>query len=275
MPGTLRINRDHPAAESEGLGWSVVADDLQSRSAVEDVDQLVSGEMGFPVTFPGKLRDVKAAIGVGRQSCGAALALRHRRLRGSAAEHRELREFRGEIDNAGRSAWHYPLWLCRPRVIDIELDVVAGKRRAPGRPALRGAKPMPRALRNDSDHSGAELERLGRPLVAHDVEDLRAVENVYHLVLGMVFPVACPRVLTGEQDTITVRAQQSRAALTLRSRCSRCQTVKHCQLREFCVEIDDAKRFALHFFLHLLPATENLGLAADNYPNCRKAATPS
>ena len=87
------------------------------------------------------------------------------------------------------------------------LDVVAGKRRAPGRPALCGAKAVPRALWNDSDHSGAELERLGRPVVADDVEDLRAVENVYQLVLGMVFPMTCPRVLTGEEDTLAIRAQ--------------------------------------------------------------------
>ena len=52
-----------------------------------------------------------------------------------------------------------------------------------------------------------ELERLGRPVVADDVEDLWAVENVNKLVLGMVFPVACPRVLTGEEDTVAVRAQ--------------------------------------------------------------------
>ena len=66
---------------------------------------------------------------------------------------------------------------------------------------------VPRALCDDGDHSGTELERLGRPVVAHDVQNLRAVENVNKLVLGMVFPVACPRVLTGKEDTLTVRAQ--------------------------------------------------------------------
>jgi hypothetical protein len=45
VPSTLRINRNHPGGESEGLGWSVVADDFQSRSAVEDVDQLVTSEL--------------------------------------------------------------------------------------------------------------------------------------------------------------------------------------------------------------------------------------
>src|SRR6516165_1990779 len=66
VPSTLRINRDHPGADSEGLGRSVVADDFQGRSAVEDVDQLVTREMGFPVALPGKLRDAKAAIAVRR-----------------------------------------------------------------------------------------------------------------------------------------------------------------------------------------------------------------
>src|SRR3984893_13436676 len=78
VPSTLRINRDHPGAESEGLG-PILAEDFQGRSAVEDVDQLVTSEMGFPMAFPGKLRNAKAAIAVRRQSCGASLSLRHRR----------------------------------------------------------------------------------------------------------------------------------------------------------------------------------------------------
>jgi hypothetical protein len=49
--------------------------------------------------------------------------------------------------------------------------------------------------------------RSSNDSVADDVEDLWAVENVNKLVLGMVFPVACPRVLTGEEDTVAVRAQ--------------------------------------------------------------------
>src|SRR6267378_4133310 len=86
VPSTLRINRDHPGTESEGLG-PILAEDFQSRSTVEDVDQLVTGEMGFPMAFPGKLRDAKAAIAVRRQSCGASLSLRHRRLRGPPRKH--------------------------------------------------------------------------------------------------------------------------------------------------------------------------------------------
>src|SRR6516162_4813018 len=112
--------------------------------------------MGFPMTFPGKLRNAKTAIAIRRQTCAAALAIRHRRLRGPSTEHRQLRELGVEIDDARHSAWHYTLWLRRPRVVDIILDVVAGKRRAPGRPALCGAKAMPRALWDDGDHSGTE-----------------------------------------------------------------------------------------------------------------------
>src|ERR1700730_9622321 len=275
VPSTLRINRDHPGAESEGLGWSVVADDFQSRSAVEDVDQLVAREMGFPMTFPGKLRNAKAAIAVRRQTCAAALAIRYRRLRGPSTEHRQLRELGAELDDAGCSAWHHSLWFRRPRVVDIMLDVVAGKRRAPGCPALCGAKAVPGALWNDSDHSGAELERLGRSVVAHDVEDLRAIENVYQLVLGMVFPVVCPRVLTGEEDTVAIGAQLRRAAMTLCSRCLRCQSVEHSQFCEFGVEIDNAGYSTFHFPLHLLTATENPGHAPDSCTNCQKAPTPS
>jgi hypothetical protein len=39
------------------------------------------------VTFPGKLRNAKTAIPVRRQTCAAALAIRHRRLRGPPTEH--------------------------------------------------------------------------------------------------------------------------------------------------------------------------------------------
>src|SRR6516165_1400562 len=46
------------------------------------------------------------------------------------------------------SAGDYLLRLCRPRVVDIELDMVAGKRRAPRRPALWRTKAVPRTLRN-------------------------------------------------------------------------------------------------------------------------------
>ena len=43
------------------------------RSAVEDVNKLVAGEMGFPVTFPRELGGEKGAVAVGSQSRTAAL----------------------------------------------------------------------------------------------------------------------------------------------------------------------------------------------------------
>src|SRR5207245_3226821 len=106
VPSTLRINRDHPAAESEGLG-PILAEDFQSRSTIEDVDQLVTSEMGFPMAFPGKLRDAEAAVAVRSQSRRAALAIRHRRLRGPAMEHSYLPEVCVEIDDAGRSDCYF------------------------------------------------------------------------------------------------------------------------------------------------------------------------
>jgi lactoylglutathione lyase len=42
-------------------------------------------------------------------------------------------------------------------------------------------KAVPRTLRVDSDHSGAEHERLGRPVVAHDFQGGGAVEDVDQL----------------------------------------------------------------------------------------------
>ena len=60
MPGALRIDSQHSGAERKRLGRPVVADDFQGRSAVEDVDQLVAGEMGFPMTLAANLVVVRA-----------------------------------------------------------------------------------------------------------------------------------------------------------------------------------------------------------------------
>src|SRR4029077_9797941 len=251
VPSTLRINRDHPGAESEGSG-PILAEDFQSRSTVEAVDQLVTSEMGFPMAFPGKLRDAEAAVAVRSQWRSAALAIRHRRLRGPAMEHGSLREFCVEIDDAGRSGCYYFLRLHRPRVVDIELNVVAGKRRAPGRPALCRVKAVPRTPRNDGDHSGAKHKGLWRPVIANNIQGLRTVENVNQLVLGMCFPMACPCGLTGDEDTVAIRAQLRPTAPALRPLCLGCQSAEHGQLGEFRVEIDDGWGFAFHFSLCLL-----------------------
>src|SRR6267378_8186542 len=99
--------------------------------------------MRFPMTLPRELGGEKGAVAIGSQSSAASLSIRHRRLRGPSTEHGQLREFRVEIDDAGRPGCRHFLRLCCPRVVDIELDVVAGKRRAPARPALCRAKAVP------------------------------------------------------------------------------------------------------------------------------------
>src|ERR1700730_7690796 len=122
VPRPLWNDGDHSSTERERL-WPVLAHDFQGRSAVENVNQLVAGEMGFPMTFPRKLGGEKGAVAVGSQSCGAALAIRHRRLRGPPTEHCQLRELCVEIDDAGRSALHFSLHL-------LTAVCVAARRRA-------------------------------------------------------------------------------------------------------------------------------------------------
>src|SRR5260370_12365871 len=126
VPRPLWNDGDHSSTERERLR-PVPAHDFQGCSAVEDVDQLVAGEMGFPMTFPRELGGEKGAVAIGSQSSAASLSIRHRRLRGPSTEHGQLREFCVEIDDAGRSALHFSLRLalCRPGVIDIELDMLA------------------------------------------------------------------------------------------------------------------------------------------------------
>src|SRR6266436_5177437 len=113
VPRALRNHRDRPGAKCERL-WTVRAHDLHRGRTVDNVDQLVAGEMGFPMTFPGELGDEQAAVAVGRQSCAAALSIRHGRLRRPPAEHRELRELGIEIDDAGRSTLYRVCrdWAC-------------------------------------------------------------------------------------------------------------------------------------------------------------------
>src|SRR3984893_4136820 len=91
VPRALRNDRDRPGAKCERL-WTIRAHDLHRGRTVDNVDQLVAGDMGFPMTFPGELGDEQAAVAVGRQSCAAALSIRHGRLRRPPGEDRELRE---------------------------------------------------------------------------------------------------------------------------------------------------------------------------------------
>src|SRR5260370_14456936 len=110
VPRPLWNDGDHSSTERERLR-PVPAHDFQGCSAVEDVDQLVAGEMGFPMTFPRELGGEKGAVAIGSQSSAASLSIRHRRLRGPSTEHGQLREFCVEIDDAGRSALHFSLRL--------------------------------------------------------------------------------------------------------------------------------------------------------------------
>src|SRR6266446_3974051 len=108
VPRPLWNDGDHSSTERERLR-PVLAHDFQGRSAVENMNQLVAGEMRFLMTFPCELGGEKGAVAVGSQSCAASLSICHRRLRGSSTEHCQLREFCVEIDDAGRSTFHFSL----------------------------------------------------------------------------------------------------------------------------------------------------------------------
>src|SRR5579864_9713081 len=84
--------------------------------------------MRLPMPFSRELGGGEGAVTVGRQSRGAALPIGHRRSRGPPTEHRQLREFRIEVDDARHSALlGFAAGL--PRVVDIALDMLAGKGR--------------------------------------------------------------------------------------------------------------------------------------------------
>ena len=80
VPCTLRNDNDHSGAKRERLGRPVVAHDFRHRGAVEDVNQLVAGEMAFPMVCPRGLDRQQEAVTVGRQLRDATLCLRPRRL---------------------------------------------------------------------------------------------------------------------------------------------------------------------------------------------------
>ena len=64
--------------------------------------------MAFPMVCPRGLDRQKEAVTVGRQLRHTSLCLLPRRL-GGPSEHVQLREFRVEIDDAGRFAFHFSL----------------------------------------------------------------------------------------------------------------------------------------------------------------------
>jgi len=144
------------------------------------------------------------------------------------------------------------LWLLPrlPRVTDVALDMLAGKGRQAEMRVAVGMTSMPCALRNDGDHSGAERERLGRPVVADDFQDRRAIEDVNQLVTGeMALPMVGPRGFERQKQAIAVGSQSRDASLCVLP-CRVWGSSKHRQLGEFPVEIDDAGVSACHFHLH-------------------------
>jgi hypothetical protein len=82
----------------------------------------------------------------------------------------------------------------RPRVVDIELDMPARKRRHRywGK-TLRRQKATLRPLRHDGN-------RLGRTDVAHDFQGRATVKNVNELVAGeMALPMIFPEALIAKR----------------------------------------------------------------------------
>src|SRR5437762_9908077 len=75
VPCALWNDGDHSGAERKRLGRSVVADDFQGRRPVEDVNQLITGEMAFPMVSPGGLEPQKQPVAIGSQSRDASLCL--------------------------------------------------------------------------------------------------------------------------------------------------------------------------------------------------------
>src|SRR6266851_7476920 len=123
---------------------------------------------------------------------------------------------RNAFDRHGHCLCRLALYL--PRVVDIELDMLAIARRGRRgdlRRALRREKAVQRTLWNDGHHSRAEDERFGRPVIAHDFQDSGAVEDVNQLVAGMRFPMILPRELDGEQKAVAIGRQSCDASLSI------------------------------------------------------------
>src|SRR2546423_13381517 len=99
VPCALRNDCDHSGMKLERPGRPVVTHDFQSRSAVENVNQLVAGEMAFPMIFARRLDREKEAVAGRSQSCDASLAIRRSRI-GGPSDHLQFRDFCVEIDDA-------------------------------------------------------------------------------------------------------------------------------------------------------------------------------
>src|SRR5436309_929128 len=111
VPRTLRDDSDHSGAKHEGLRRPVVADNFKGLRTVENVNQLVL-RMCFPMTRPCGLTGDEDPVAIRAQLRPTAPALRPLCLRCQSTEHGQLRKFRGEIDDARRSAFHVFLHNC-------------------------------------------------------------------------------------------------------------------------------------------------------------------
>jgi hypothetical protein len=200
------------------------------------------------MTFARELRGGEGAVTVGGHSIGAPLTIGHRRSRGPALEHRQLRDLGVEVDDVGRSPFRFPLGLAlSPRIVDIALDMLAGKGRQAEMDVALGMAAVPCALWNDGDHSSAECKRLRRPVVADDFQRCRPVEDVKQLVTGeMAFPMVSPGGFERQKQPVAIGSQSRDASFCFFPRRLRGSS-KHCQLRKFRVEIDDAGHSACHF----------------------------
>ena len=159
-------------------------------------------------------------------------------------EHRQLRDLGVEVDDIGHSAFRFPLGLAvSSRVVNIALDILAGKRRQAEMRVALGMAAVPCALWNDGDHSGAERKRLGRSVVADDFQGRRPVEDVNQLITGeMAFPMVGPGGLERQKQPVAIGSQSRDASLCLFP-CRAWGSSKHCQRRKF---LEALHYFAVH-----------------------------
>src|SRR5262245_39693057 len=100
---------------------------------------------------------------------------------------------------------------------------------------------MPRSLRNDRHHAGAERERLGGLVAMRDIERRRAIKDVHQLIaLWMAFPSASAGEFGGEDRAVAIGPHPRRAALALCEGRLRRAAKKHPELRQLPIEIDDS-----------------------------------
>src|SRR5215469_2890349 len=93
--------------------------------------------MLLPVTCPGRLAGNEDTVTIKPELRTTAPALRPRCLRRQSAEHGQLREFRGEIDDGRRIACHLSLPVCF--VAAYFIGGPRGRRRAATRTDRRSA----------------------------------------------------------------------------------------------------------------------------------------